>query len=247
MVRRRKKRRSRFFLLKVILILLVIGGLSAAFIINFCQTKEVKVRGNDIADTEQIKEAVLSDPYDSNAVYATVRNAFTKHVTIPFVDSYTVSMKNLNTISINVKEKELYGYLMNEKGDRYVYFLKDGTVAESSDRLIQGVFFVDGMTVEEAKAGEPLALDDSDTKTILQIEQELEREGLSVKKIHFSVDGLITFTIKKIHINLGTRTAIAEKVRRIKYIMPKLKGKEGTLHLEEWSEENTDIVFEEGR
>ena len=242
--RRMRKRRPRFLFLKIILILILIGSLSAAFIVNFCQTKEVKVKGNKLAGEEEIVEAALSDKYDTNAVYATVRNVFMKHATIPFVDHYTVSMKNLNTVMISVKEKELYGYLKNDKGDRFVYYSADGTVLEVSERHIKGTFFVNGLTVKNAKAGEPLPLEESDTKTILAIQNEIQREKLKVKKIRFSQDGMITFKVKKVLVNLGTRTAVTEKVRRLHYILPKLKGMKGTLHLEEWSEENTDIVFE---
>ncbi|MBQ9631694.1 MAG: FtsQ-type POTRA domain-containing protein [Lachnospiraceae bacterium] len=244
MGRRQNRQSSSFLVLKIILACGVIIGLSAAFIINFCQTKDVKVRGNHLADANQVREAVLTDPRDVNAVYATVRNYFTRHVSIPFVKSYKVSMKNLNTVVITVKEKELCGYMMNEKGDRYVYYEKDGTVAESVERLIKGTFFVEGITVKEAKAGEPLEVDDSDIQTVLLLQQEFEREGLKVKKVNFSEEGIITFKVKKIKVNLGARSSVSEKVRRLKFILPKLKGMKGTLHLEEWSEENTDIIFE---
>jgi len=44
---------------------------------------------------------------------------------------------------------------------------------------------------------------------------------------------------------LGTTTNLAQKTKRLPYILPYLDGKSGTLHLEDWTEENTDIVFEE--
>ena len=37
---------------------------------------------------------------------------------------------------------------------------------------------------------------------------------------------------------------MSEKVMRLSYILPKLEGMTGTLHLEDWNTENTDIVFE---
>ena len=241
-----KKRRPWLTFLKVLLILVVLGSLSAGFIINFCATKDVKVQGNKIAKGAKIKEAVLVDKYDTNAVYATVRCFFSKKATIPFVESYFVSMKNLNTLVITVKEKELSGYLLNEKKNKYVYYGPDGDVQEISKRHIKGTFFVDGLVAKKPEGGGALAIDETDQKTIRSLQTELEREKLNVKKVHFSEDGIITFKVRKVLVNLGTRTAVGEKVRRLKYILPKLKGMSGTLHLEEWSEENTDIVFEKG-
>ena len=204
MKKRRKKRRSRFLFLKIFLILAVIGSLSAAFIVNFCKTQDVKIIGNKIAPTDEIQQAVLTDPRDENAVYATVRCFFTKHAVIPFVQSYTVSMNDLNTLVIRVKEKELSGYLMNEKGDRYIYYGPDGKVQETSERLIKGVFFVEGLTVADAKAGEPVSINESDSKTIISLQNELEREKLKVKKVHFSQEGVITFNLWRISGRVGS-------------------------------------------
>ncbi len=246
MRRPKKKRRSGFIVLKVIFILLLVSGAAAAFIVNFCQTKDVLVKGNVLADTSEVQEAVLNNEYDTNAVFATVRNLFMNNVTIPFVEKYQVSMKNLNTIVIKVTEKELSGYLFNDKGDKYVYYGPDGIVQEVSDRFIKGIFFVEGLVAKDAKAGEPLPINETDIKTILLIRGELEREKLKVKTIRFTKDGIITFKVKNVLVNLGTRARAAEKVRRAQYILPKLKGEKGTLHLEEWSEENTDVIFEKG-
>jgi cell division protein FtsQ len=46
-----------------------------------------------------------------------------------------------------------------------------------------------------------------------------------------------------VKVRLGNRSGLEEKLRRLAYILPMLDGKKGTLHLEDFSENNTDIVF----
>ena len=246
-MRREKIRRHsefRYYLLNILLFVIILGIIIAAAIIFFCQTQTVKVKGNTICSDKEIKEYVLTEKYDENAVYATVRNFLFPREDIPFVESYKVTMKSRNTLVIHVVEKEPYGFVGAEKGDAYVYYGKDGNVLEVSERLLEDVFRVIGLTAKNAEPKKRLPVGESNVKTILTIQEEINREGLEVPSVTFSKDGTITFTTGNILVNLGTRANIAEKLRRLPYILPKLKKQSGTLHLEEWSEENTDIVFE---
>ena len=40
------------------------------------------------------------------------------------------------------------------------------------------------------------------------------------------------------------RDYLEEKIMRLPHILPYLDGQTGILHLEDWTEDNTDIVFE---
>ena len=46
-----------------------------------------------------------------------------------------------------------------------------------------------------------------------------------------------------IQILLGKQTDLEEKLMRLPKILPYLEGMTGILHLENWSRDNTDIVF----
>ena len=43
---------------------------------------------------------------------------------------------------------------------------------------------------------------------------------------------------------IGDTTKLTRKIERLKAIMPSLEGQSGTLHLESWTEETTNIVFD---
>jgi cell division protein FtsQ len=47
-----------------------------------------------------------------------------------------------------------------------------------------------------------------------------------------------------ITIQVGTADNLAQKILRLQYILPQLEGKKGTLHLENWTSETTDIIFD---
>jgi cell division protein FtsQ len=43
---------------------------------------------------------------------------------------------------------------------------------------------------------------------------------------------------------MGSLEFLTQKVERLAKIKPQLQGMEGTLHLENWTEETTNIVFD---
>ena len=46
------------------------------------------------------------------------------------------------------------------------------------------------------------------------------------------------------NISLGSSSYLEEKLERLSYILPEIEGMQGTLHLENFSPNNTDVVFE---
>ena len=54
----------------------------------------------------------------------------------------------------------------------------------------------------------------------------------------------MTLVYDTYNISLGNRSYLEEKIERVMLILPKIEGMQGTLHLENYSSQNTDIVFE---
>ena len=235
----------RFYLLNILLCTVIAVVLAVMGVIFLCPVRDVRVKGSTVYLNEQIEEMILDDKYDRNAVYAMLRNRIMPKRGIPFIASYAVSMADRSTLVITIKEKPLYGCLFGGSEEEYVYFDEEGNVLEISPMRVKGVFFINGFTAKDAEAGSPLPIGKSNIKTVLTLEKELFAAEIPVKKVTFSEEGTITFKIKKkILVNLGTRVYLVEKLRRLPYILPELDGQRGTLHLEGWSEENTDVVFE---
>lgn len=73
---------------------------------------------------------------------------------------------------------------------------------------------------------------------------QLKEQQILVQSMHFSSEGSIFLVYNGITINFGTSANTDAKILRLKYILPQLEGQSGTLHLEDWTEGNRDIVFE---
>ena len=82
-------------------------------------------------------------------------------------------------------------------------------------------------------------------KNLLSLTQVLKKYELAPKSIRYGVEGSYTLKYGKISVLLGQAEDFNEKVSRLSKILPKLEGKKGTLHLESWSENTTDITFEQ--
>lgn len=234
----------RFYFINYFLFVVIVVMAFIMASLFFCPLGEVKVSGTSIYSKEEVKEKLLSGKYDDNTVFAFLLSRVTPHKSMEFVQSYSYSIEDRNTLKIKIKQKDIRGYLISSKG-KYVYYDFEGNVIENTDRLVPETFYVEGLEMKKVKKGEKLPVGSSNVKTILAIQNEFDDLELDVSTLTFSKDGTITFYVGAIFVNLGTRSNLKEKLDRLPYILPQIEGQVGTLHLEEWSEENTDIVFEQ--
>ena len=50
--------------------------------------------------------------------------------------------------------------------------------------------------------------------------------------------------VGNVKVEMGSLELLTQKVERLDKILPQLSGMQGTLHLENWTEETTNIVFD---
>ena len=142
-------------------------------------------------------------------------------------------------------EKGLLGYLYMDSLGQNVYFDKDGFVVEMSTDVIEGVPQITGLTCGDAVLYEKLDVSGKDTlKDLLAVTQTLKKYNLVPDTINYDDQGNVTLQYGTITVNLGQATSLTEKVVRMEKIMPNLEGLTGILHLEDWTEDTTDITFE---
>ena len=233
-----------FVVLTVIITLaLVIAG-GVFFVLFFCNIEKVNMSGNTILVEEEIKQDLFVDEYDKNAVILILRNKFKPRQDIPFVESMDITMQSLNTISVKIKEKELSGYLMDADKNR-IYYNSDGKVQEISKLKVKGVpRVVPEGEMSAVSVGADIPVREKSRRELLALQRDLKNNEIKVSRIEISEEGNFTMYHKDIIIKMGTASGMTEKVMRLKYILPKVKKKIGILHLEDWTEGNTDIVFE---
>jgi cell division protein FtsQ len=240
--RKRAKRRKN--ILTTILFILILLVIAALVILLLFKVKKVEVEGNKLYDSEVIEETVLNDDYSWNSLYVFLKYKFVDTKDIPFVDTMEISLKSPQTLHITVYEKGIMGYLYISSIDENAYFDKDGIVVETSSEVIDGTPQIKGLDCDQVVLYEKLPIDDSRLRELLTLTQALKRNSLIPDSITYGGENEPVLAYGKVKVEMGSLELLTQKVERLAKIKPELEGLKGTLHLENWTEETTNIVFD---
>ena len=241
--RRRKKRRKIGLYILLILILLIAAGVF--IVMNVFNVENVVVEGNELYSSTQIENMVLNDEYSWNSLYVDLKYRFVDIGEVPFVDTMEVSLDNPHTVHIKVYEKGMLGYLYINSIGQNAYFDKDGFVVETSTEVIDGVPKITGISCEEVVLYEKLQLENSDIlRDLLNLTQTLKKYNLLPDEIQYDSNMEPVLYYGTIQVKIGSEDNLSQKVVRLSIILPQLDGLSGTLHLETWTPETTDIIWD---
>lgn len=241
--RRRKKRRKIELYILLILILLIAAGVF--IVMNVFTVENVVVEGNELYSSTQIENMVLNDEYSWNSLYVDLKYRFVDIGEVPFVDTMEVSLDNPHTVHIKVYEKGMLGYLYINSIGQNAYFDKDGFVVETSTEVIDGVPKITGISCEEVVLYEKLQLENSDIlRDLLNLTQTLKKYNLLPDEIQYDSNMEPVLYYGTIQVKIGSEDNLSQKVVRLSIILPQLDGLSGTLHLETWTPETTDIIWD---
>lgn len=241
--RRRKKRRKIGLYILLILILLIAAGVF--IVMNVFTVENVVVEGNELYSSTQIENMVLNDEYSWNSLYVDLKYRFVDIGEVPFVDTMEVSLDNPYTVHIKVYEKGMLGYLYINSIGQNAYFDKDGFVVETSTEVIDGVPKITGISCEEVVLYEKLQLENSDIlRDLLNLTQTLKKYNLLPDEIQYDSNMEPVLYYGTIQVKIGSEDNLSQKVVRLSIILPQLDGLSGTLHLETWTPETTDIIWD---
>lgn len=225
----------------LILILLVISGV---MVIKYkFHVDKVTVTGNEHYTEKEITDLVMNGKYGYNSVYLYLKYHDKEVESIPFVEQTDIELVSPTEVKIQVYEKAVAGYV--EYLGHYLYFDKDGIVVESSTRQIEGIPFVTGLFFDHVVLHDKLPVEnDSVFKMVLNITQLLTKYNITVDKIYFGNSDNITLYFSDVRVYLGTGDHIDEKINKLQYILPKLEGMSGLLHMENYDGEVGTFTFE---
>ena len=241
--RRRKKRRKIGLYILLILILLIAAGVF--IVMNVFTVENVVVEGNELYSSTQIENMVLNDEYSWNSLYVDLKYRFVDIGEVPFVDTMEVSLDNPHTVHIKVYEKGMLGYLYINSIGQNAYFDKDGFVVETSTEVIDGVPKITGISCEEVVLYEKLQLENSDIlRDLLNLTQTLKKYNLLPDEIQYDSNMEPVLYYGTIQVKIGSEDNLSQKVVRLSIILPQLDGLSGTLHLETWTPETTDLIWD---
>ncbi len=241
--KRRKARKRKKIAVTFLIILLLIAA-AALIVVKVFRVDKVEVEGNELYDAKVIEKAVLNDKYSWNSLYVFLKYRFVDTKEVPFVDTMEVTLKDPQTLHIKVYEKGMMGYLYIDAIDENAYFDKDGFVVETSSKVIDGTPQIIGIDCNKVVLYEKLPIGSAKLREILTLTQALKRNKLIPDSITYGVANEPVLTYGKIKVEMGSLELLTQKVERLAKIKPSLEGMEGTLHLENWTEETTNIVFD---
>lgn len=238
--RRRKKKSHRIYAL---IVLLLGFAIIAAVLFLLFYVQKIEVKGNNYVTEKEIVDAVQDDELSVNALYILGKYTLGKGKILPSLDQMKVGLKAPWTVTVEVKEKPIVGYIQN--GELYDYFDKEGLVVLESSALMEGVPYIEGIGVGEVELYGYLKSKNTKLfEQILETSREITKYELKPDRIVCEED-VICLYIGRIRILLG-KTVSAVQIAQIEPILEKIGDKEGTLHLENYSEVQGTITFEEG-
>lgn len=241
--KRKRARNIKRILIGLMLFLLFLA-VAVLIVLTVFKVKHVKVVDNKLYDAEVIEKAVLNDEHSWNSLYVFLKYKFVDTKEIPFVDTMEISLNDPQTLTIKVYEKDTMGYLYIPSIDENAYFDKDGFVVETSSRVIDDTPQIEGIDCDSVVLYEKLPIPKGRLREILELTKALERKSLAPDAVIYGGEDEPELVYGKIRVEIGSTELLTQKVERLAKIKPQLSGREGVLHLENWTEETTNVVFE---
>lgn len=208
---------------------MVLAGI--IFFFTYYKVDQVEVMGSSHYSKEEMKEMILRGPLASNSVLAPI--LYTKKETgnIPFVEGFTVTQINRNTICISVKEKQPVGCIPFL--DSYVYFDRNGIFIEGSKTRDESVPYFDGIQVSHVIMDEKLPIKGTTVlNTAVALATIFQKNQTIPDHIQFDQNYNISLLYGDITVLLGKDKDLEEKMSRVLAILPMIAGQKGTLHME---------------
>ncbi len=246
MRREQRKKRKRLKIVFTVLGVLVLTAAAAVLIVwKVFTVGTVIVEGNEHYSADQIERMVLSDEYAWNSLYVYLKYRFLKTEDVPFVEMMEVSLDDPHTVRILVYEKGILGSFYISSIGQNAYFDKDGFVVETSAEEIEGIPRITGISCDAVVLYEKLPLKEPGVLAdLLNLTQTLKKYELLPLEIHYDESLEPVLNYGDIRVSVGTAEYLSQKAVRITQILPQIAGMKGTLHLNTWTPDTTDIVFD---
>ncbi len=243
--RRKKRRKKRNTGLVVFLVALLLAVMAALIVWNVFTVEQVVVDGNELYDAEQIEQLVLEDEYSWNSLYLYLKYQLTDVGEIPFIDAMEVSLDDPHTVRVTVYEKGILGSFYIDAIGQNAYFDKDGFVVETSEEVreevprITGVSCAEVVLYEKIPLEQPRMLDE-----LLALTQTLKKYDILPQEIHYDARMNPTLLYSNgISVVVGSSEYLTQKIVRLSALLPQVAGLKGTLYLDTWTPDTTDITF----
>lgn len=220
--------------------------LLAGTVLLLFQTRDVQVEGNEYYGDNTVVSWIREDELSANTLYIYLKYKYTDAQLPSGVEEIRISLDNPWTVRVTVVEKEMAGYV--DLDGSHLYFDRIGTVTLKTDRLIEGVPYIEGLAFDSSRVflGEALPVEDEVVLSrIVEVSGKLRKYSLEPDRL-VCADGHIMLYFGVVEVLLGTEN-YDERVAQISPILSELEvrypGTAGTLHLENYDISSPSVRF----
>ena len=205
--------------------------------------QRIEVSGNEYLSNEEVIDWMQEDKYAINSLYIWNKYRSGKEPLHLNMEAVEVKLKKPWAIEIHVYEKKMVGFLQED--NKYIFFGRDGAVLKIDHEFREDIPLIEGLTVEDAKAGERLKVENEKIfQAILEVSQMAEKNQLVPNRIMIEDDNVYLY-IGALCINVGTEN-LEHRIMQIPPIMEKIGDEKGLLHLENYQGLGDNIPYEAG-
>lgn len=241
MKRKFKRKNEKKHIWVPFLIVLVAAAVLAGAAAVIFRVNTIEYIGDDHYTDEELTDKLFNGKKPNALLYLLVGQR--NHKEVPFIQKYEVEIQWPSKMVVTVYEKPVIGYVSYMGCN--MYFDKDGTVVESSTRVLSGIPMISGLKFSSIVLGSRLDVGNSEIfGRILELTQAFDKYNITSDKIYFDSQGNVTLTIGEVRVMLGNCDNLTDTLFELKQIMPKLTGRKGTLHMEDFTEDKRSIIFE---
>lgn len=220
----------------------VIAIVACTIYISNLHVKVVQVEGNTQQTSQEIENLLLGDKQKANPLLFYFRAAYGKQKELPYVDHYTVTLRGIDSVKIEIHERVLAGYL--DAMGTCLYFDKSGRICDSSTEPREDIPLVTGISATSMVVGDVISNVDSEVfRTLVNMTQFMQKKTIIVqgrpatlvqviKELNVDSEGNVTCVFGDISVYMGSRRDMEEKMLEMADILPRLVGRRGTLYLD---------------
>ena len=183
----------------------------------------------DTNDVEIVK-SIFEKPYDNISIILFLKDKIKEKKYIPLVKSYDIEWQTPFSITINIIENPIIGFV--KKDIKNIYFDKNGIICEVSNERKEDVIEVIGVSFKSNEYLDKIELNNERMlNAILNVSSYLKENGFKAELIEITKDDEINVYMGNITVNLGGIQNMEIKLQRLKDIYPQISEYSGTLDL----------------
>ena len=227
-------------LFKILIVILSIV-LFAILILNI-KIKNVDIVGNEKISDVEIAKHIFESKYDNISIVFYIKNNFSQKKKIPLVSKYEVEWTTPFSVVIRVTENPIIGFIRRDI--KNVYFDKNGTICEVSDKRKDDIIEVIGVSFKNYEVGDKIDLNNEKLlNAILNISSFIKEKKLPAELIEIKNEEDIHVYLGNIEVKMGNVKNMEIKLQRLDEIYPQIIEYRGILDLSEAKENMLDEQY----